>query len=82
MREQNILKCPSCAQPLWLQNQLQDSNNTVEVDCNELSPVAFQLYKHLLDHGSWWGNALITNGNVCIYFTFFFFKYTLIGYSS
>lgn len=66
MKEQNILKCPSCAQPLWLQKQLQDSNNITEIDCNELSPVALQLYKHLLDHGTWWGHALITNRNVCI----------------
>lgn len=62
-----MLKCPSCARSLWLQeqqDQSQDSNYVTGVDSNELSPVASQLYKYLLDHGNWWGQALITNGNV------------------
>jgi len=53
------LKCPSCARPLWLQ---QDSNGATEVDFDELSPVALQLHKYL--HDKWWGQALITNKNV------------------
>lgn len=65
LKEGNILKCPSCARSLWLQQeQSQDSNNVLGVDSNELSPVALQLYKHLSDDGNWWGQALITNKNV------------------
>lgn len=71
LKNGNILKCPSCVRPLWLhqQEQSQDPNNTTEVDSIELSPVASLLYKHLLDHGNWWGQALITNGKVwsCIF---------------
>jgi len=45
------------------QSQVSDDNSVV--DSNDLTPVASLLYKHLLDNGSWWGQALITNGNVC-----------------
>ncbi|XP_025198372.1 zinc finger protein-like 1 homolog [Melanaphis sacchari] len=64
-KEGNILKCPSCDRQLWIQQeQSQVSDNNLEVDSNDLTPVASLLYKHLLDNGSWWGQALITNGNV------------------
>lgn len=54
---------------MWLQQeqqkeQSQDSNDTGEMNSNELSPVALQLHKHLIDHGGWWGQALINNGIV------------------
>lgn len=73
LKEGNITKCPSCARPLWLQQQehLQDSTNKLDIDSNELSPVALQLYKHLLNHGNWWGQVLLSNGNVCITFNLF-----------
>lgn len=61
------MKCPSCDRSLWVQQQeqIQDSNDVTEVESNELSPVALQLFKHLQDHGSWWGQVLIKNENVC-----------------
>lgn len=67
LKEGNILKCPSCDRQLWMQQQEQSqiSNDNSVVDSNDLTPVASLLYKHLLDNGSWWGQALITNGNVC-----------------
>lgn len=67
LKEGNIVKCPSCARPFWTQQEdkSQDSNDIGD-DANELSPVALQLYKYLLNHGDWWGQALISNnGNVC-----------------
>ncbi|CAH1731618.1 unnamed protein product [Aphis gossypii] len=66
LKEGNILKCPSCDRQLWMQQQEQSqvSDDNSVVDSNDLTPVASLLYKHLLDNGSWWGQALITNGNV------------------
>ncbi|XP_026816361.1 zinc finger protein-like 1 [Rhopalosiphum maidis] len=65
-KERNILKCPSCDRELWIQKQEQSqvTNDNSGVDSNDLTPVASLLYKHLLDNGSWWGQALITNENV------------------
>lgn len=66
-KEGNILKCPSCDRQLWTQQhgQSQVSDDNSGVESNDLTPVASLLYKHLLDNGSWWGQALITNRNVC-----------------
>lgn len=64
LKEGHMLKCPACTRPLWLQEHLVDSNGASELDSNELSPVALQLYNHLLNHGKWWGQALIDNGKV------------------
>jgi len=64
-KENKSFKCPSCAWPLWVQQQISsNSNDTIQPDLNELSPVALQLYNHLLNHGKWWGQALIKNTNV------------------
>jgi len=41
------------------------SDDNLGVESNDLTPVASLLYKHLLDNGSWWGQALIKNGDVC-----------------
>ncbi|XP_022172907.1 zinc finger protein-like 1 isoform X1 [Myzus persicae] len=64
-KEGNILKCPSCDRQLWTQQhgQSQVSDDNSGVESNDLTPVASLLYKHLLDNGSWWGQALITNRN-------------------
>lgn len=74
LKEGNTLKCPACARSLWLQPHQELSKDTTEFDFNELSPVALQLHKHLLDHGNWWGQALITNGKVSIIKNHLFIK--------
>lgn len=66
LKNGDILKCPSCARPLWISQQ--DLDDISEVNIHELSPVSLQLYKYLLGCDTWWSKILITNGNVCNHF--------------